>query len=267
MVAGEGPPGLHEYPLAQARAASTVPAVSADLPSKSQINKCGKALRDTYSGVLTPSGDELEHAIDVVSKFRAAHAYPMQKVRYGLRSMVRSEGAQEVIAQRLKRVPRIARKLHRMSGGPTGSTSLARLDDIGGCRAVLLDGPELERVRARVIHNWSGSFVRDPRDYISSPKAMGYRAVHFAVRRDDRTIEVQLRTRGQQQWADAVEAADARLGLNLKDEVGPHDMVEYFTVAGEVIYHREYGLTLGADLEARFEASRAAVVSAGFYGK
>lgn len=241
------------------------PAPEFDLPSKTQINKCGKLLRDVHAGTGDVSSDDLDRAIEVVSLYRAAHAYPMQKIRYGLRSMVQTEGAQEVLAQRLKRVPRIARKLHRMSGGPAGSTSLARLDDIGGCRAVLRDGAELERVRARVVSNWQGHFVRDPRDYIAEPKPMGYRAVHFAVNRDDRTIEVQLRTRGQQQWADAVEAADARLNLNLKDELGPAEMVEYFAVSGLVIYRREYGLYVEPHIWERFELARQAVVTAGYY--
>lgn len=68
---------------------------------------------------------------------------------------------------------------------------------------------------------WKPHLKRDPRDYIEFPKAIGYRAVHFVVTRDDRAIEVQLRTRGQQQWADAVEAIDARIDLSLKDGVGP----------------------------------------------
>ena len=103
----------------------------------------------------------------------------MQKVRYGLRSMVRSEDTDEAIAQRLKRVPRIVRKLHRMQ-----NSMLARLEDIGGCRAVLRDGDELERVRARIVTNWRHQSKREPRDYISQPKPMGYRAVHLVVVRD-----------------------------------------------------------------------------------
>lgn len=207
----------------------------------------------------------MEHALKVVSDFRSAHAYPMQKIRYGLRSMVRAEGADEVLAQRLKRVPRIVLKLHRM-----GSSSLARLEDIGGCRAVLRDGAELDRVKARIIRRWHSSFSREPRDYITNPKPLGYRAVHFVVVRDGRAIEVQLRTRGQQQWAEAVEAADARLGrripdLMLKDGLGPDDLVAYFRLAGEVIYLREYGLPIATDLLAEFEESRRAVVAAGYY--
>lgn len=234
------------------------------LPSKSQINRCGLHLVDVLHGNATMTGEEdierVDEALRVVSEFRAAHAYPMQKVRYGLRSMVRTEGAAEVlVAQRLKRVPRIVRKLHRMSGG-----NLARLEDIGGCRAILANGPELEKVRARVIKNWKSAITRE-RDYIQEPKDIGYRAVHFVVRRDDRAIEVQLRTRGQQQWAEAIEAADARLGLNLKDGVGPAEMVEYFEASGEVIYRAEYGMNISSPVLDRFKVARDAVIEAGHY--
>jgi hypothetical protein len=241
---------------------SMSPAPYYELPSKTRINKCGDALRRLVYTNDYPRVDdaEIDEAIRVVSTFRAAHAYPMQKIRYGLRSMVRTEGAQEVLAQRLKRVPRIIRKLHRME-----KTNLARLEDIGGCRAVLANGPELERVRARVVKNWRHEFGREPRDYISQPKAIGYRAVHFVVKRDDRAIEVQLRTRGQQAWADAVEQADARLKLNLKDGTGPAEMVEYFSAAGEVIYLREYGQPVPSDVGERFNEARRAVVEAGYY--
>jgi ppGpp synthetase/RelA/SpoT-type nucleotidyltranferase len=237
------------------------PAPEIALPSKTHINRCGQRLVSAVVGDydVAEHVDEIEEAFAVVSDFRAAHAYPMQKIRYGLRSMVRSESAAELVAQRLKRLPRIVRKLHRME-----NSNLARLEDIGGVRAILRDGPELERVRTRIRKRWAVSISRE-RDYIQEPKDMGYRAVHFVVRRDGRSIEVQLRTRGQQQWAEAVEAADARLKLNLKDGEGPEEMVEYFAAAGEVIYLNEYGQRVPAEVAERFQAANQAVIDAGYY--
>ncbi|MEV2242210.1 RelA/SpoT domain-containing protein [Micromonospora sp. NPDC049891] len=232
------------------------------LPTKSQINKCGKLLKKAEFEGVSASQEEIENALRVVRHFRAVHAYPMVKVRLGLRSMIRTEMADEAITQRLKRVPRIIRKLHRMPNMP-----LASLEDIGGVRAVLADGPELDRVRDRVMRRWKPTLLREPRDYISQPKDIGYRAIHFVVERDGRAIEVQLRTRGQQQWADAAEAADARLGLTLKDGVGPADMVEYFSAAGELIFLREYGRGVPPELLQRFEEARQAVLRAGYYSK
>ncbi|MGP4058772.1 RelA/SpoT domain-containing protein [Mycobacterium sp. 4D054] len=237
-------------------------------PSKSEINKCGELIRKVRYEGLSVGLDEIDHAIEVISWFRAQHAYPMAKVRYGLTSMVRTESADEVISQRLKRVPRIVRKLHRTVGSPTGRTALARLEDIGGVRAILKDGPELERVRRRIERNWKAHFKRPPRDYIAEPKPIGYRAVHFVIVRDGRAIEVQLRTRGQQQWADAAESADARLahrGVNLKDSEGPAEMIKYFSAAGEVIYRREYGIPISYELTKRFNTARRTVIESGYY--
>lgn len=239
-------------------------------PSKSEINRCGEIVRKAAHEGLAVDNEVLEHAIEVISGFRAAHAYPMAKVRYGLSSMVRTENADVLVSQRLKRVPRIVRKLHRTVGSPTGRTALARLEDIGGVRAILGDGPELDHVRARVEKRWKKDFKRPPRDYIMYPKEIGYRGVHFVVVRDGRCIEVQLRTRGQQQWADAAEAADARhgqRGVNLKDSDAPEEMLQYFSAAGEVIYRREYGIDIPFDLTRRFNAARRAVIEAGYYNE
>ncbi|MDW5612501.1 RelA/SpoT domain-containing protein [Mycolicibacterium sp. D5.8-2] len=238
------------------------------VPSKSEINRCGELVRKVRYEGYPLDADDLDHAIEVISWFRAQHAYPMAKVRYGLSSMVRTEGGDEVVSQRLKRVPRIVRKLQRTVGSSTGRTALARLEDIGGVRAILRDGAELERVRRRVDKNWKSDYRRPPRDYIAEPKAIGYRAVHFIVVRDGRAIEVQLRTRGQQQWADAAEQADARLaarGVNLKDSEGPEEMLEYFSAAGEVIYRREYGLPMSFEVTRRFNNARRAVIAGGYY--
>lgn len=245
-----------------------VESFSVELPSKSEINRCGELLRRaTFEGVSIEV-QRLDRAIEVISAFRAAHAYPMAKTRYGLASMVRTERAVEVVVgQRLKRVPRIVRKLQRTVGSESGRTALARLEDIGGVRAILRDGPELDRVRLRLERRW-GSSVRRQRDYIQDPKAIGYRAVHFVVVRDGRAIEIQLRTRGQQQWADAAEAADARHGIrgvNLKDNEAPDEMLEYFSAAGELIYRREYGISISYELTKRFNAARSAVIAAGYF--
>lgn len=237
------------------------------LPSKSQINRCGELIRQYVFEGLFIAPAELETAIDVITDFRAAHSYPLQKVRLGLGSMIRTEQCEPRVSQRLKRVPRIIRKLQRTVSSPGGRTTLARLEDIGGVRAVLQDGGEVERVRQRIEARW-GATIKRRRNYIDDPKPIGYRAVHLVVVRDDRPIEIQLRTRGQQQWADAAESADARLagrGVNLKDSDGPAEMVEYFSAAGDLIYRREYGLEIPSTVLARFGAARRAVVDAGYY--
>jgi putative GTP pyrophosphokinase len=216
---------------------ASVPAAES-LPSKSEINRCGSYLANAFHNPQESPFDweRVERALDVLNRFRAAHAYPLVKVRMGLGSMVRSTHVQGNTTQRLKRSPRIIRKLYRMP-----QTSLARLEDVGGCRVVVADGIQLEMLRLRIEGNWHQGIVR---------------------RR-----EIQLRTRGQQQWADAIEAADSRHSLTMKDgpSGNPPEMVRYFELAGEVIHRAEYGLPRDAELEEKLLRARVAVVAAGYY--
>lgn len=85
------------------------------------------------------------------------------------------------------------------------------------------------------------------------------------VVRDSRFIEIQLRTPQQQSWADAVEAADNRLNLTLKDGVGPASMVTYFALAAKQLRARELGHTVDDDAIASFRQAREQVVHEGFY--
>jgi (p)ppGpp synthase/HD superfamily hydrolase len=106
-------------------------------PSKSQVNKAGKALRRWAVGELADEG-AYRDALSVLLAFRAAHKDPLTKANMGLRSMVRTEGCRVEVSQRLKRVPTIIDKLTRE---PT--MQLANMQDVGGCRAVLGDVAEL----------------------------------------------------------------------------------------------------------------------------
>ncbi|MBN9609054.1 MAG: hypothetical protein BGO26_14375 [Actinobacteria bacterium 69-20] len=232
------------------------------LPSRSYIDKCGWALVDYWHSAPLqkpmPEIAELE-AVAVLNAFRRAHELPLLKVRIGLSAFVRAEHVTGVVTQRLKRRPRIIRKLARM-----GNSKLSRLEDIGGCRVVFESPADLQRVREHLEKTWAASVIRT-RDYVTNPNASGYRALHIIVERDGRRIEVQLRTQGQQQWADAVEAADSRHELTLKDGSGPADMMEYFVAAGDVIHAGEYGGRITPAMLDRFSAARGAVVRAGYY--
>jgi putative GTP pyrophosphokinase len=245
-----------------------VPAPAPFPHSKGEINRCGDYLIEVRHVLATTKKpppdfdqDRWHHAWTVVSDYRSAHSYPLTKVTMGLRSMVSTEVGYIVVSQRLKRMPRLIRKLRRMVG-----TKLARLEDIGGCRAVLGNGQELQRVHRRLKKRWAGQIVRE-RDCIAEPKDIGYRAIHLVVLRDERRIEVQLRTTSQQAWADAVERADARLGMTLKDGEGPADMVEFFSAAGEVQHMYDYGTKPPAEALDRLERARRAVIKAGYYSK
>ena len=146
----------------------------------------------------------------------------MLTARMGLQSCITTEGytigSDVEITQRLKRRNTVWDKLRRE---PT--MKLSRMQDIGGCRAVL---PSPEAV-ARVLQRFTANSLRRNGsadrvlDYVESPRDSGYRAVHIHTRYRGRRVEVQLRTPWQHRWARVVEHLTSRTGIDYKSGDGP----------------------------------------------
>lgn len=219
--------------------------------SKTQVNKAGATLRAWWLGDDLPVDDSVRKSAQVAWHFRACHAYPLQKVTVGLRSMVSTESDRVVVGQRFKRFPSMIGKLARFP-----DMSLSRMQDIGGCRAILNNGDEVHRVLRRIRKNWRPPDNRI-KDYVKSPAESGYRGIHVIVERDDRLIEVQLRTPLQHEWAIAVERVGARTGFELKSGFGPPALLRFFEVASEGMGLEERGETPGEDFKRRYVEARA----------
>jgi putative GTP pyrophosphokinase len=223
------------------------------MPSKGEINRSGAVLRRLWLGDAEDiDGDTLASALEALREFRKGHQNPMKKTAVGVRQFVGYEAQTIIVAQRLKRVPQIIHKLGRMP-----DTMLARMEDIGGCRAVLADRTEIDGVLLRINKNWD---VKRERDYIAEPKSSGYRGVHVVIERDAHRIEIQLRTRGQQDWANTVERWAGRYRIGLKDEQGPDEVLEWFRLAGEGIAHDELGEPLRSGFATDMREARRRVV-------
>lgn len=228
-------------------------------PSKERINRAGELLRRFWVAERLADA-EVEDALELVGSYRQAHAYPLTLVTMGLRQFVERETDRVTVGQRLKRMDRIIQKLVRF---PT--MKLARMQDVGGCRAVLASSAEVDAVADRIRRNWE---VARERDHRQSPEATGYRALHLIVTRSapdegtPRLIEIQLRTRGQHVWAEEIERVAARTKYPLKDGRGPEELLEYYRVAAELIALTEPGELRAPDAvlaaNERFEAVRAA---------
>ena len=87
-------------------------------------------------------------------------------------------------------------------------------------------------VRRRLLKSWG--IVRE-RDYIAEPKSSGYRALHLIVRRMGYPIEVQLRTVGQDAWANTVEETSRQVGVDLKFGAGDERSDSIFLAMAELI--------------------------------
>jgi hypothetical protein len=224
-------------------------------PSKSSVDRAGAELRDWW---FAPGDvDELPPfgPIDLLVAFRAEFQIPMKKVTVGLRQFVARECAPEVpvtVGQRLKRGPQIVRKLTRH---PT--MKLSRMQDIGGCRAILQgEHDEVRRVEERIERNW---VIKHRKHYtLEHPAPSGYRGLHIVVERDGRLIEIQLRTPREHEWAEAIERTDKRLALDLKSGHGPAILLEYFRLAADALAMEDAGERPGPAFMRDFERARQA---------
>lgn len=144
--------------------------------SRGEINRAGRCLADWWVGDDEIS-DEVANAYGIVKTYRASFRYPLVKVNMGARSMVQTAtGGPVIVSQRLERLPTILNKLGRHPG-----MNFARMEDIGGCRAILPSTTKVEEVAQRMTGRWD--VVRD-RDYVTQPRESGYRARHIVVDRD-----------------------------------------------------------------------------------
>jgi ppGpp synthetase/RelA/SpoT-type nucleotidyltranferase len=210
---------------------------AASPPSKSRADRAGQALRHWWIDgsadamrAKTPLSEHGEVAVD----YRATFQEPLKKVTVGVRQFVERESSAIIVGQRLKRMPQILNKLARFP-----SMRLSQMEDIGGCRAILPGGAaEVQGVLRRIRRNWQIALFRD---YVKDPKITGYRAIHVIVLLEERLIEIQLRTPGQHDWAEAVERMGGRTGYNLKEGDGPDDLVEYLKLVARAICEHESG--------------------------
>jgi putative GTP pyrophosphokinase len=212
--------------------------------SKGEINRAGDTLRRWWAvtgdgrRAMYPAGseawNEVVNALAVlIYDFRTTFERPLKRVDAGVRNFASRESAgQPRVGQRLKREMQIVHKLTRHR-----TMNLSQMQDIGGCRAVMPGGlDEVYALEARIRKNWESAF-RGYKDYIKKPTQWGYRAIHIVVLKDERLIEIQLRTSAQHEWAIAVERWGHRLGYDLKFGRGPADLLRYFEQAA-------YGMAL-----------------------
>jgi hypothetical protein len=132
------------------------------------------------------------------------------------------------------------------------------MQDIGGCRAVLNNVSEVNKLVAqyKLSHTksrkgrsaWDGS---EDFDYIKRPKPDGYRSVHLIFRFyspssvrehfNGQCIEIQIRSKLQHIWATAVETAQVFTGQALKSKVkdASKDWLRFFALTSTAFALRE----------------------------
>lgn len=170
------------------------------------------------------------------------HNYPINTFQATMRKRLQSIDRNALVAQRLKRIPSIIDKLRRFP-----DMELARMQDIGGLRAVVGTLKQLEVLQKNYKEVLFQHELVSERDYINKPKASGYRSVHLVYRYkntavpnyDGLLIELQFRTRQQHAWATAVETMGTFLDYALKSSEGPEEWLNFFALTGSAFAHLE----------------------------
>ncbi|MDH7789146.1 RelA/SpoT domain-containing protein [Ochrobactrum sp. AN78] len=182
--------------------------------------------------------DDFQQAINHLFNWRSAHGYPLNALSMTLKNRVRSIDKNAIVAQRLKRLDSILRKLRRRS-----SMQMSQMQDVGGCRAILSGPRQLRQLMALYTEKPLNHSLTKIDNYISHPKEDGYRSIHMRYRFKGRAsaspwdrlrIEIQIRTKLQHSWATAVETVDAFTGENLKFGNGSENWKRFFSLVSSV---------------------------------
>lgn len=180
------------------------------------------------------SQQERSEAMDVLSNWRAAHAYPMHSLLMTLRQKSVKINKSAVVVQRLKRTPSIVEKLSRYP-----QMKLHRMQDIGGCRAIVESVRDVERLAEYIRASRTRHGLHRLDNYITDPKETGYRGIHMVYKYNgekehykDYFVEIQLRSKIQHAWATAVEIVDTFTKQALKASRGNQDWLDFFAFAG-----------------------------------
>lgn len=211
--------------------------------SKGAINRAGITLATEGASYL-----DIVDAYGILNNWRSSHAFPLNTIQMNLRKTSSKFNNNYIVAQRLKRVPSIVDKITRYP-----QMELARMQDIGGCRAIL---PTVKAAEEIFVYYTCESQVKHEivrfDDYISTPQQSGYRGIHLVFRYfssraeayNGYHIEMQLRSKLQHAWATAVETVDLFRQYSLKSSRGPGNWLRFFSLMGSAFARIEHRPTV-----------------------
>ncbi|MBF7071231.1 RelA/SpoT domain-containing protein [Aliarcobacter butzleri] len=155
--------------------------------SKNNVKKAGKQLIDEPTN---------EQALEILSYWRSTHEKPLSYAVNYIEKLAKKHlgNGNYILAHRPKRTSSIINKLRRFN---ENGMQLSTMQDIAGCRLILKDMADLNRI-LKILTNSAKVFsIRN--DYIKEPKSDGYRSIHlvgnFTANGIERPIENKSSTR------------------------------------------------------------------------
>jgi GTP pyrophosphokinase len=119
----------------------------------------------------------------------------------------------------------VVAKLHRES------IRLSQIQDIAGCRLVVRDLEEQDRVVAALGGAFPDACIVDRR----AKPSHGYRAIHVIIEVANRAVEIQVRTLQQDVWAELSEKLADVVEPAIKYGGGPRDVHESLSTAAAAL--------------------------------
>ena len=209
--------------------------------SKKTVLRAGEMLINA-----TVADEERWGPLEILSDWRAAHAYPMHALLIFLRASAVKVDGSAVVVQRLKRTPSILAKMSRYP-----DMKLNRMQDIGGCRAVVGTARHVDELSTLIAASKTRHSLHKIHNYIQTPKSSGYRGVHLVFKYGGTKqayssyfVELQLRSKVQHSWATAVEVVDFFTSQALKASQGQAEWLRFFQLASAefaLLEHRPIG--------------------------
>ena len=184
--------------------------------SRTQIDRLGDRLR---KGNLTDAD------LRLLDEYRRSFTPAYGVVAGGIRRQLDLEPT----GRPAKSTTSIAEKLRRES------IRLSQIQDIAGCRLIVSDTAEQDRVVASLVELFPDNTVVDRRQRPSH----GYRAVHVIAKVQQKGVEIQIRTTLQQLWAELSEKLSDLIEPAIKYGGGNESTKRLLTSASKVVARQE----------------------------
>jgi len=184
--------------------------------SKTQIDRLGDRLR---KGNITDSD------LRLLDEYRRSFTTTYAIVAEGIRRQLYLEPT----GRPAKSTTSIAEKLRRES------IRLSQIQDIAGCRLIVSDTAEQDRVVASLVELFPDNIVVNRRQTPSH----GYRAVHVIAKVEQKAVEIQIRTTLQQLWAELSEKLSDLIDPAIKYGGGDGSTKRFLTSASKVVSRQE----------------------------
>lgn len=209
--------------------------------SRSQVNLAARRLFQRAPGEILSPEDWLA-STDAVNNWRAAHYRPLSAATVTLNRKAKLVYPRALVYQRMKRMSSIGAKLGRFP-----DMKLTQMQDIGGCRAIVLSVRQVQRLMRLYTEEPIAETLQHVDDYVDCPRDSGYRGVHLIYKyqgaRDPRwdglKVEIQLRSRRMHAWATTVEVVGTFTHQQLKSSQGERTWLRFFELMSSAIARME----------------------------